>query len=409
MRESLVWHGGIIDAAGNPQPRPFSEPETDGFRRFVRDLQPAVLITNHTFTGLILRPPGTSTFGPVPDEERLRALGDAMADQVQYKSQYSYQLYDTTGTTDDYIYDGLGAFSYTPEIGKVEFHPAFSSFVEEYDGAPEVDRYGDPTGRRLGGLREAYTLAGEAALDRGTHSVLQGTAPAGRTLRISKTITYKTSERPDDEGVQYPVQTITEPRVSTMTVPGNGQFSWHVNPSRQPRDFGQEPGFWRLTCEDGAGNVLEERSVYVERAQTLNLALSCGENTTPTEPAVLGNCPLPNGFRSVDARRRGSGLRISFQRAAGVTKKVNIVVVQTSKNRKVFRRVQRKIGFRNRTRSFTWNGRGLDGKRLTDGVYYVRFRVQDAANRIDTRRVVVERRNGRFGKKPTFYLADRCG
>ena len=166
--------------------------------------------------------------------------------------------------------------------------------------------------------------------------MLQGTAPGGRTLRISKKITYKTSERPDDEGVQYPTQTITEPRTTSMTLSANGESSWHVNPSRQPRDFGSQPGFWRLTCEDGAGNVLEERSVYVERAQTLNLALGCGQNTTPTEPAVVGSCPLPNGFRSVNATRRGNGLRIAFRRARGVTGKVTVDVFQTSKGRNAF-------------------------------------------------------------------------
>jgi hypothetical protein len=50
-----------------------------------------------------------------------------MARETDYVSQFSYQLYDTTGTTDDYIYDGLGGFSYTPEIGKNEFHPEFTT------------------------------------------------------------------------------------------------------------------------------------------------------------------------------------------------------------------------------------------------------------------------------------------
>ena len=137
-----------------------------------------------------------------------------MARATDYISQFSYQLYDTTGTTDDYLYDGLGAFSYTPEIGKVEFHPAYAEFAAEYEGRPEVDPYGDPTGNTLGGLREAYTLAGEAAIDPGSHSIIQGTAPAGRTLRIRKDISYRTSEDPDDDGFQYPVQTITEARAT---------------------------------------------------------------------------------------------------------------------------------------------------------------------------------------------------
>ena len=118
-----------------------------------------------------------------------------MASETDYISQYSYQLYDTTGTTDDYLYDGLGAFSYTPEIGKEEFHPAYAEFVAEYDGRPEVDRYGNPTGRQLGGLREAYTLAGETGDRRAarTRSSRAPRRPAGR-CGSRKTISYETSE-----------------------------------------------------------------------------------------------------------------------------------------------------------------------------------------------------------------------
>jgi hypothetical protein len=386
---SLVYHG----------PAPFSESETEGMRRFLRDLQPTVLITNHTYTGLILRPPGTSTFGPTPDEQRLRALGDAMARETNYLSQFSYQLYDTTGTTDDYLYDALGAFSYTPEIGKQEFHPAYTTgFVPEYDGQPELDENGNPTGRKLGGLREAYTLAGLTAISADSHSVIRGTAPAGRTLRIAKSISYKTSERPNDNGYQNPVQTITENRQSTMVVPSNGTFEWHTNPSSQPRLNGETA--WRLTCEDGNGNVLETRDVYVARAQAVDLALSCGQ----AEPAAT--CPLPNGFKKVDVRRRGRGLRFTFSRQ--VANRVTVEVFQTSQGRNVFSKAKRRIRFTNRERSFNWNGKARGGKRLRNGVYYVRFRIRDANNRLDSRRLVVERKNSRFKKKTGYVLRDRC-
>jgi hypothetical protein len=397
----------------NHGPGPFSEPETEAVRRWTRDLQPSVLITNHTFSGLILRPPGTNRSGPVPDEERLRALGDAMADQTQFRSQFSYQLYDTTGTTDDYLYDGLGAFSYTPEIGFVEFHPAYSEFTKDYEGRPQLDRFGDPTGVQLGGLREAYTIAGESVLGRAPDgspaqidSILTGTAPGGRTLRITKTAITKTSDRPDDNGVQYPVQTNVDPRSTALTVPADGKFTWHVNPSRQPRDFGNQPGFWRLTCEDGNGNVLEQRDVYVERGQTLNLALSCGQNTTPEQPGQVGSCPLANGFKSVNVTRRDHGLRIAFQRLAD--NKVTVDVFQTSRGRTVFAKAKRKIRFANRTRSFNWSGAAKGGKPLSDGVYYVRFRILDDNKRIDSRRLVVDRKNGRFSKHVGYYLKDRC-
>ena len=124
--DSLTYHG----------PTPFSEPETRTFADFLRDQQVSLLFTNHTFSGLILRPPGTSVNGPAPDEQGLRQLGDAMAKKTRYLSQFSYQLYDTTGTTDDYIYDGLGGYSYTAEIGLNEFHPPYTEFQSEYDGVP---------------------------------------------------------------------------------------------------------------------------------------------------------------------------------------------------------------------------------------------------------------------------------
>ena len=392
----------------NHGPAPFSEPETEAFRRFTRDLQPSVLITNHTYTGLILRPPGTATFGPVPDEERLRALGDAMASETDYISQYSYQLYDTTGTTDDYLYDGLGAYSYTPEIGKDEFHPAYAEFVADYGGRPEVDRFGEPTGRMLGGLKEAYTLAGEAAVDRGSHSVIEGSAPEGRTLRIKKTISYRTSERPDDDGVQYPVQTITEPRNSTLVVPAGGRFNWHVNPSGQPRAAAQSA--WELTCEDGAGNVLGSRSVYVERSQTIDIGdAPCGQAaTTPPPPPPVITCADADGFNSVGVRQTGRSLRISFSKKT--RNAVTVEVFQTAKGRTIVNN-KRVARFRNRQRSFTWNGRKTSGKkaRVARGVYFVRFRVTDDAKKVDTRRVVVAKRaNGRFYKKGKFVHETRC-
>jgi len=402
QRLSLVYHG----------PAPWSEIETDSFRRFIRDRQPTVLITNHTYSGLLLRPPGLSDFGPAPDEDRLRTLGDAMALQTNYLSQFSYQLYDTTGTTDDYLYFGLNSFSYTPEIGKEGFHPAYTTgFIPEYDGQPEVDDNGNPTGRKLGGLREAYTLAGEAAIEADTHSILEGTAPAGRTLRISRTFTYQTSRRPNDNGVQNPVQTITEPRQTDLTVPADGRFTWHVNPSRQPRDAG--PGIWTLRCLDEGGNELERRDVTVERGQRLNLALTCGAGSTaaaptPTQTTPPRACAVPDGFRFVSASRRGRGLRIRFSRK--VANPVTIDVFQVRKGQRVQRK--RVARFAARKAGFTWSGRFRSGPQkgryVSNGSYYVRFSIKDAAGRSDVRRVTTERTRGTFRRQPAFFLKDAC-
>jgi hypothetical protein len=402
--QSLIYHG----------PRPFSEPETEAFRRWLRDRNPTVLITNHTFTGLILRPPGTSDFGPTPDEFRMRVLGDAMAAQVNYISQFSYQLYDTTGTTDDYLYDGLGAFSYTPEIGKQEFHPEYTTgVVPEYDGPPELDANGDPTGRQLGGLREAFTLAGETAIDADSHSVITGVAPPGRILRLSKTISYTTSGRPtnDTPPVQNPQQTIVEPRVLTLPVPASGQFAWHVNPSSQPRS--STTSAWTLTCEDGAGNVLERRNIFVARDQVVNVGLTCGQASgggtgTPTQPLPPQEtgCVEPDGFRRVNVSRRGRGLKFTIIRSGDNDNLVRVSLYQSSIGRRIIepRLVKRWTG---KTRSFRWKGRRARVK-LRNGYYYAVFRVRDDDGRLDVRRVVVQRKKGRFSKRGDFYLQDTC-
>lgn len=382
----------------NAGPRPWSEPETESVRRFLRDLQPTMLITNHTFAGLILRPPGTGDFGPTPDEDRMRALGDAMAAQTSYISQFGYQLYDTTGTTDDYVYDGLGAYAYTAEIGTVEFHPEFGSgFVPEYDGRGQ-----------LGGLREAYTLAGITAIDPGSHALIRGTAPAGRTLRIARTISYTTSARANDDGIVHPQETISEPRSSALVVPASGQFEWHVDPSSQPRSGETTP--WRLTCEDGAGRVLETRDVSVARAQAVSLDLRCGAAapapaSAAPPPSPRRACVAPDGFRSVKVSRRRRGLRIAFSRK--VRNPVSVDIVQTSIGRRKIRD-RRVARFRKRSRSFNWSGRGARKRRLRDGRYFVRLSIRDAARRADVRRAAVRRKRGRFSRRAAVVRVHRC-
>ena len=54
------------------------------------------LITNHTFSNLLLRPPGDPAQGPSFDEPVYKALGRAMAAENGYRNQPSYRLYDTT-------------------------------------------------------------------------------------------------------------------------------------------------------------------------------------------------------------------------------------------------------------------------------------------------------------------------
>src|SRR5918999_1318720 len=197
-------------------PAPFSEPETQNVRELVSARQVTTLITNHTFSNLVLRPPGLASQGLAPDEPALKALGDSMAAENGYTSQYGWQLYDTTGTTEDWSYASTGGFGYTFEIGDLGFHPPFAETLGEWTGNTD-----DATG---GGNREAFYKAQAHTADATKHSVLAGRAPADAVLRLTKTF-----ETPTYDG-----STFTDTLNSTMQVDSNGRFEWHTNPSTRP-------------------------------------------------------------------------------------------------------------------------------------------------------------------------------
>jgi hypothetical protein len=219
-------------------PAPFSEPETQNIRDYVSKRQVTTLITNHTFTGLVLRPPGLRAQGPSPDEGIYKALGDRMSQQNGYVSQFGYDLYDTTGTTEDWSYYATGGLGFTFEIGHNEFHPPFAEAIGEYVGA------GAYVGK---GNREAFLLAMEHTADASKHSVIAGTGPHGAQLRLRKAFVTETSnvrtvstdaldipeveENPANLGPKVRFIDILD---TWMNIPPSGTFEWHVNPSTRP-------------------------------------------------------------------------------------------------------------------------------------------------------------------------------
>ena len=214
-------------------PGPFSEPETRNIRSLVSHRQVTVLITNHTFSNLVLRPPGIASQPEPVDDEIYTALGNAMAGENGYLSQRGYELYDTSGTTEDWSYNATGGLGFTFEIYcdhipsplddrcGGNFHPTFPSVVDEFLGGPGSDA---PPGG--GGNREAYFLAMEAAADTAQHSVLTGQAPAGAVITLEKTFQTPTLEEDPSS--------VTDHLETRMEVPGSGRFTYHVNPSTRP-------------------------------------------------------------------------------------------------------------------------------------------------------------------------------
>ncbi|HYH58219.1 MAG TPA: M14 family zinc carboxypeptidase [Thermoleophilaceae bacterium] len=254
------WGG--IGASMNPYAQtyrgtgPWSEPETQALHEYTRSRQVTNLITIHNVAALVLRPPGRRADGLAPDEPRMKELGDQMAAATGYTSQYGWQLYDTSGGTEDWNYAAAGTFGYTIEIGPEDgfFHmPYETGVVAEWEG----------TGPRKGkGMREALMLSLESAGNAKDHSVFEGRAPAGRVLRVRKefqTLTSPVCAIALDEPAVDQCQAQGDPIAvddfleSTMIVPASGRFTWHVTPSTRPFVAARRDEVVKVTREEKFG------------------------------------------------------------------------------------------------------------------------------------------------------------
>jgi hypothetical protein len=101
-----LWGGpGAASVFADPTYRgagPFSEPETQAVRELIASRHVTTLITNHTFSNLVLRPPGIRSAGETVDETAMKDLGARMAANNGYRNIHGWQLYDTTGTSEDW-------------------------------------------------------------------------------------------------------------------------------------------------------------------------------------------------------------------------------------------------------------------------------------------------------------------
>ncbi len=208
-------------------PGPFSEPETRNIRKLVARRQVVTLITNHTFSNLVLHPPGLQSQGLPPDDKLLRRLADSMARENGYTSQAGFELYDTSGTTEDWSYNATGGLGYTFEIGPTAFHPAFDSMVAEYRGTTAAAGDG-------GGNRSAYLKALRSTVNAKRHSVIRGNAPPGAVLTLKKKFKTPTSPVLDGAGEEGGVILLPEKLKTTLKVRRSGHYRWHVNPSTRP-------------------------------------------------------------------------------------------------------------------------------------------------------------------------------
>lgn len=125
-----------------------SEVETSDLERLFNDLYPAargpedtdpappntrgLMITMHSYADMVLFPWGFDARVHTGNDASLRAIAKRMAEYTGYQyGQPGEILYDSSGGTDDWIYDKLGVASFTIEIGPRDgecagFLPAYS-------------------------------------------------------------------------------------------------------------------------------------------------------------------------------------------------------------------------------------------------------------------------------------------
>lgn len=132
------WGGASNDPCSTVYqgPSPASEPETQAVESYLRSLfpsqgevkegQPALSSTSglfislHSYGQLVLWPWGY-TAQPPPNAAALEQLGKRLAALNHYYPTQSYNLYQTTGDSDDFTYGELGIPSFTFEMGTAFF------------------------------------------------------------------------------------------------------------------------------------------------------------------------------------------------------------------------------------------------------------------------------------------------
>ncbi|HEV2061928.1 MAG TPA: hypothetical protein VGR12_03670, partial [Solirubrobacteraceae bacterium] len=175
-------------------------------------------------------------------------------------------------------------------------------------------------------------------------------------------------------------------------------------PSQQfDHDFGIEPYSLTYTGHLLLRNALEwpARPIQPDQGEGPGVA---GE----AEGGPIACTATNRGFRRAGARGVGRRkLRIAFKRS--VRAPITIDVFQSSNNRRRIFQERLVARFRGRYKSMVWNDRRTrKGRKVTDGYYFVRLRMNLGAAKADYRRITLRRKNGRWYRRPPHYRKDSC-
>jgi len=102
-------------------PSAFSEPENQAMRWFVNQHDFKIALNNHSYSNLLLYPYGFEVGRYCPDDATFVAISDAMVAENNYANSVGWELYATSGGSDDWMYGETTnhnkVYSFTPEIG----------------------------------------------------------------------------------------------------------------------------------------------------------------------------------------------------------------------------------------------------------------------------------------------------
>jgi hypothetical protein len=221
----------------------------------------------------------------------------------------------------------------------------------------------------------------------------------------AKTAATAVEAGPDGSGVELDRTSVGEAVVGKGRVRFIGALA--PQPSQEfDHDFGIEPYSLTYTGHLLLRNALEwpARPIQPDAGEGPGVAAGGG--------AAGGGGPIActassRGFRKVDVRGAGARkLRIGFERR--IRQPITVDVFQTSRGRSVLQ--ERLVArFRGKFESFTWNEKGAFRKRkIRDGYYFVRLRMNLGASKADYRRVTLRRQNGRWVRRPPHYRKESC-
>jgi hypothetical protein len=247
---SYLWGDSNGGSSGNQLDQtyrgaaPFSEPENQNVRGLILSRNVTGVLTNHTYQASVLRAGG----GDAPDDGDLERIGGKLAKILGYTNAPTVG-YPTTGTTDDWAYAAMGAYGYTIEHGRINFHP----------------NYGDEVGKFWKQHMKAFDELLEMSADTRYHSVLKGKVVGAKGP--ARLTVFKTFRTPLSPGNPTGMSSVQEAVNVSMTTEKDGSFVWHLTPSTRPYVKKAETYKLRVT----AGGESETFKVRVDRGQIKNL------------------------------------------------------------------------------------------------------------------------------------------